>query len=150
MPQSLSRVIIHLVYSTKHREPLITPNIDAEMHRYHAGTLTGLGCLPIRVGGADDHIHLLFALGRTITIAKTVEKLKTGSSVLIKERNPRFDAFHWQGGYGAFSVAETDIARVAAYIDRQREHHQTISFQEEYLALLKEYGIAYDERYVWD
>lgn len=150
MPQSLSRILIHLVFSTKDRQRVLTPEIQTELHPYLAGTLDNIECPSIQVGGVDDHVHMLFGLARTRSIAEVVEKVKTSSSKWIKTKGPQFASFHWQSGYGAFSVSQSDVERVIAYIRSQAEHHQRMTFQDEYRQLLERYQIEYDERYVWD
>jgi putative transposase len=150
MPQSLSRILIHLVFSTKNRERVLTPAIQAELHRYLAGTLDNIDCPSLRVGGVEDHVHLFFGLSRTRTIADVVETVKTSSSKWIKTKGAQFRGFHWQLGYGAFSVSQSDADAVIAYIRNQEQHHQKMTFQDEYRRLLNRYGVAFDERYVWD
>ena len=150
MPQSLSRVLVHLVFSTKHREPLLTRSIRDELHAYLAGTLDHTDCPSLRVGGVEDHVHLLFGLSRTRTIAEVVEKVKTSSSKWLKARDPSFSEFHWQAGYGAFSVSQSDAEKVVDYIRNQEVHHRKLTFQDEYRKLLERYHVSFDERYVWD
>ena len=150
MPQSLSRILIHLVFSTKNRERVLTPVIQTELHPYLAGMLDNLQCPSLRVGGVQDHVHLFFGLSRTRTIAEVVETVKTSSSKWIKTKGAAFADFHWQSGYGAFSVSQSDAETVAAYIRNQAQHHQKMTFQEEYRRLLERYQVAFDENYVWD
>jgi putative transposase len=150
MPQSLSRLLTHVIYSTKNRDPLIAPHLLSELHAYLVGVLEAIDCTPLRIGGTENHVHLFFALARTRTIAEIVEKTKTSSSKWIKTKGTAFANFHWQAGYGAFSVSQSDAERVVAYIANQPKHHKRISFQEEYRRFLERYAIAYDERYVWD
>ena len=150
MPQSLSRLLVHLVFSTRNREPCLTSHIQAELYAYLAATLQNMGCIPLQVGGAKDHVHLLFALSRTKTVAEVVEALKVGSSKWLKTKGPELARFHWQSGYGAFSVSESDCARVIAYIKDQERRHARFSFQEEYRKLLSRHRINFDEQYVWD
>jgi len=150
MPQSLSRILTHLVFSTKNRAPCLTPEIQCELHPYLAGVLDHIECPALRVGGVEDHVHLFFVLSRTLSIAEVVEKVKTSSSKWIKGKGDLFQDFHWQSGYGAFSVSQSDADAVIAYVQDQARHHQKMSFQEEYRKLLEKYHVSYDERYVWD
>jgi putative transposase len=150
MPQSLSRILIHLVFSTKNRERVLTPAVRTELHSYLAGTLNNLECPSLQVGGTEDHVHLFFGLSRTRTIADVVEMVKTSSSKWIKTKAAEFAEFHWQSGYGAFSVSQSDADTVVAYIRNQTQHHQKMTFQEEYRRLLERYQVAFDEKYVWD
>ena len=150
MRQSLSRILIHLVFSTKNRERVLTPGVRTELHSYLAGTLDNLECPSLQVGGTEDHVHLFFGLSRTRTIADVVEMVKTSSSKWIKTKAAEFAEFHWQSGYGAFSVSQSDADTVVAYIRNQTQHHQKMTFQEEYRRLLERYQVAFDEKYVWD
>ncbi len=150
MPQSLSRILTHLVFSTKHRECSLTPEVQKELHPYLAGVLDNIECPALRIGGVDDHVHLFFGLSCTMSIAEVVEKVKTSSSKWIKTKGAAFQSFHWQQGYGAFSVSQSDADAVIAYVRDQARHHQKMTFQDEYRKLLEKYRVTYDERYVWD
>ena len=150
MPQSLARVLVHLVFSTKNRVPVLTPEIREELHPYLAVVLTNDGCPSLQVGGVEDHVHLLFALSRTRTIAEVVENVKTSSSKWLKTKWKALAEFHWQSGYGAFSVSRSQTDEVIDYIRRQEEHHKSRTFQQEYRRFLELHGIEYDEHYVWD
>jgi REP element-mobilizing transposase RayT len=150
MPQSLSRILIHLVFSTKHRVRILDSKIRSELHPYLAAVLTNNDCPSLRVGGVEDHVHLFFGLSRTLTVAQVVETIKTSSSKWIKTKGSEFSQFHWQGGYGAFSVSESVAKEVIHYIMNQEEHHRRRTFQEEFREFLKRHNVAYDERYVWD
>ncbi len=119
MPQSLSRILVHLVFSTKNRVRYLTPTIQTELHPYLSGVLNGIDCPSLQVGGVEDHVHLLFGLSRTRTIADIVETVKTSSSKWIKTKGTEFSDFHWQAGYGAFSVSQSDADTVVAYIQNQ-------------------------------
>jgi len=150
MPQSLASLHIHLVFSTKNREPLITDNVRAELHAYMAVVLQNLGCTPVLINSVEDHIHLLFDLGRTTSISKAVEDVKKSSSKWIKTQGAEFAGFAWQAGYGAFAVSESNVETVRQYVANQREHHRKKTFQEEFRQFLERHRISFDERYVWD
>ena len=150
MPQSLSRILVHLIFSTKNRERFLTPEIRDELHPYLAAVLREDGCPSLQIGGVEDHVHLLFGLSRTRTVAQVVETVKTSSSKWIKTKGTAFAEFHWQAGYGAFSVGQSNVAMVIRYIQDQEEHHRKTTFQEEYRRFLKLYQVPYDENYVWD
>jgi putative transposase len=150
VPQSLSSILIHLVFSTKHREPFITPDIEPEVHAYLATVFRESGSPAMTIGGDRDHVHALFTLSRTRTVADVVEEVKKRSSKWIKTKGPTFGRFQWQAGYGAFSIGESNVRALKRYIAGQKEHHRHRSFQEEYLLFLKKYNIEYDEHYVWD
>jgi putative transposase len=147
MPQSLSRVIVHLIFSTKGRAPWITEEIEGELYGYLVNALKADGNVPIKIGGFDDHVHILFGISRTVTIAKTVENIKSSSSKWMKTKQADFA---WQLGYGAFSVSYFGTDEAVAYIANQREHHKVDSFQDEFRRLMEEHGILIDERYVWE
>jgi len=150
MPQSLSRILIHLVFSTKNRERVLTPALQNELHPYLAGTLDNIECPSLQVGGVEDHVHLFFGLSRIRTIASVVETVKTSSSKWIKTKSAEFADFHWQAGYAAFSVSQSDADTVVAYIRNQARHHQKMTFQDEYRCLLERYHVTFDEKFVWD
>jgi len=150
MPQSLASILIHLVFSTKQREPFINPEIEPELHAYLATVFRECGSPALTIGGDRDHIHALFRLSRIWTIADVVEEVKKRSSKWIKTKGRGFGPFHWQAGYGAFSIGQSNVAALKRYIAKQKEHHRRRSFQEEYLELLRKYDVEYDERYVWD
>lgn len=150
MPQSLARLHIHLVFSTKNRDPIITDAVRDSLHAYMATVLQNLGCAPVLINSVEDHAHLLFDLARTVSISQVVEDVKKASSKWIKTQGPEFASFAWQSGYGAFAVSESNVEVVREYIASQREHHRKKSFQEEYRQFLKRHRIAFDERYVWD
>jgi putative transposase len=150
MPQSLVSNYIHLVFSTKHRQPLIDTDIEDELHRYIGGICEGMDCQPIQTGGAYDHIHSLFLLNKNLTLVKAVEQIKSHSSGWIKTKGEAYKNFYWQSGYGAFSVNPYEVNKVVEYILNQREHHRRISFQDELRAFLKKYSVEFDERYLWD
>jgi REP element-mobilizing transposase RayT len=151
MPQSLANVLIHVVFSTKLRTPWLQDReIRKELHRYLMGTLQSLECWPLALDGVEDHVHLLCQLSRKVAIMDLIEEIKTSSSKWIKTKGASYREFHWQAGYGVFSVSESRRSDVVRYIQTQEEHHRRLTFQEEYRALCDRHGIAIDERYVWD
>jgi putative transposase len=151
MPQSLAKLLVHTVFSTKERRPFLRDkNLREELHRYLGGILDHLGCQSVIVGGVEDHVHLLCALSRTCTAADMVKELKRGSSLWVKTKSQDLADFAWQSGYGMFSIGFSQIESVRQYIAGQEAHHRSISFQDEFRQLLKRYEIEFDERYVWD
>ncbi len=150
MPQSLARLHVHLIFSTKGRERLLTESIRAPLHAYTAKVLSGLGCPVLMINSVEDHVHILFDLARTIALSEAVEDVKKSSSKWLKSHGPEFVRFSWQAGYGAFAVSESNVSAVQEYIANQQEHHQRKSFQEEYRSFLEKHRVTYDERYVWD
>ena len=150
MAQSLAKILLHLVFSTKERRPFLRDQLlREEVRRYLGGILTHLDCQPLIIGGVEDHVHLLFALCRAATVADVVKELKRGSTVWLKTKSPELSKFAWQNGYGVFSIGQSQVEDVRAYIAGQEEHHRKISFQEEFRRLLQRYEIEYDERHVW-
>ena len=150
MPQSLSAVYIHLVFSTKERRPFLRDlAIQKSLHSYLGSISKRLGCAPLSVGGIEDHVHLLARFGRTITQAEWVKELKRVSNLWLK-REYQIKRFEWQGGYAAFSVSQSNLEEVKRYILNQREHHKKISFQDELRLLLKRHDMEWDERYIWE
>jgi putative transposase len=150
MPQSLSNILIHLIWSTKDRYPWLEPDIRGKTHAFLAGTVRQLDCEAYRVGGVADHVHLALRLSRNVSIADLVKEAKTASSKWLKLQDPAFAKFSWQQGYGGFSVGMSQKETLLHYIDTQEEHHRTLTFQDEYRNFLKKYAINHDERYVWD
>jgi putative transposase len=150
MPQSLSSLLVHLVFSTKHREPFIKSEIESNLHAYLAVVFRESKCPSLIVGGMSDHLHALFSLHRTWALADLVEEVKKRSSKWIKTNGPSYRHFQWQGGYGAFSVNQSAVREVKNYIINQKHHHQKLTFEDEFRAILRKYEVEYDERYVWD
>ena len=150
MPQSLAKIYIHLIFSTKNRERSLLDEIRPALHAYMGGILNGLGCQPVEINTEPDHAHLLFVMTRTDTVSNVVGQLKKSSNDWLRECDQRFNNFYWQGGYGAFSVSQSAVEEVRDYIRHQRDHHKQVSFQDEFRAFLKRYEIEFDERYVWD
>ena len=151
MPQSLARVVLHLAFSTKNRSSFLKDaDLRARLHAYIAGVLQKIGCEPILIGGVEDHVHILCNLSRTITVAELVEEAKKASSKWIKEQDRQYRDFFWQSGYAAFSVSESQVEKVRAYIAAQEQHHRKVSFQDEFRSLCRKHRIEIDERYVWD
>jgi putative transposase len=149
MPQSLSRILLHLIFSTKNRASYFTdPAIRKDLHGYLAATANQLGCPAICVGGVADHVHVVCSLGRTLTVTTVVTKLKVSSNLAV--RDGYLLQFSWQNGYAAFSVSESTLEAVAQDASDQETHHKTVTFQDEYRAFLQRHHVSFDERYVWD
>jgi putative transposase len=150
MGQSLVKNYVHLVFSTKHRQPLIQPPAEEELHAYLGGICNRLECQVIKVGGYTDHVHILCMLSKNIALMKLVGEVKSHSSKWMKTKGAEYENFYWQDGYGAFSVNPSQVDVVIQYIENQHIHHSKQSFKDEYKAFLKKYAVAYDERYIWD
>ena len=148
MPQSLAQIYLHIVFSTKNRDPFISANIESELYAYIGGTIKNLNAFPIIISGMEEHIHILTTFPRTISVADFIKKIKTSSSHWIKGKGIQY--FAWQEGYGAFSVSTSKKQAVINYITNQKGHHNKQTFQEELVRFLDEYEIKYDERYLWD
>ena len=149
MGQSLVKNYVHIIFSTKNREPFIHRNYEEELFKYLGGVCKAHNCTPIQVGGYLDHIHILCLLSKHMTIVNLLEEVKADSSKWMKKRAEELSNFYWQDGYGAFSVNPSQIETVSIYIQNQREHHAKKSFQDEYREFLQKYKVDYDERYVW-
>jgi REP element-mobilizing transposase RayT len=150
MAQSLAKVLIHLVFSTKHRAPLLPATPYADLHAYVQGIFKQQKCHLIEMNNVADHVHALFDLHRTEALSHLVMHVKKGTSRWLKEQAPEFRGFDWQEGYGGFSIGRSQRDEVVAYIKDQQQRHQHVSFQEEFRKFLQSYEIEYDERYVWD
>ena len=149
MPQSLALVLVHIIFSTKNGVAFLqSAELRSEVHAYLTGTLRGLQCEPLQVGGMEHHVHILSGLSRTTSLAELVKKLKTSSTMTVKAKG--HSHFSWQSGYGAFSVSQSAKESVIASIASQEIHHRKMTFQEEFRTFLKKHGISFDERYVWD
>jgi putative transposase len=150
MPQSLAAILVHVVFSTKNREPFIQPEIEAELFPYMATACQSANSPAILINGTMDHVHLLVKLGRKTAIADLVEEVKSSSSGWIKSKGANYQRFYWQAGYGAFSIGQSGVNALKKYIANQKEHHRIKTFQEEFREFLHRYEIDYDERFVWD
>ena len=149
MPQSFGSLHCHIVFSTKHRLPQITADIQPRLFEYIGGILRNHSSCLIAAGGMPDHVHLLVSLGRTVAAADAVRLIKSNSSGWIHSELA-LPEFHWQDGYGAFAVSYSNIDQVKSYLANQEQHHRRISFQEEFLEFLRRHDLEWDERYVWD
>ena len=151
MPRSFVSLHYHLIFSTKNRLPLITPEIQPRLFEYIGGILRAEGCVLDVAGGVADHVHLLVSLDKQLSISEALRIIKASSSRWVHETFPAaLSGFAWQVGYGAFAVSYSHRDQVREYLARQAEHHHKVTFQEEFLAFLKRHGIEYDERYLWD
>jgi putative transposase len=150
MGQSLVKNYVHIVFSTKHRQPFIHDGIAEDLFAYMGGICNRLECHVINIGGYRDHVHILCMLSKKIALMKLLETVKSHSSKWVKSKDENLINFYWQDGYAAFSVNPRGVERVSAYIAGQAEHHGGQNYQDELRGLFKKYKIEYDERYVWD
>lgn len=149
MPNTYSALYYHLVFSTKDREPTITPDIQQRLWEYLGGIIRENDGVALRIGGIEDHIHILLAITPSTAPSRMVQQIKGGSAKWIHANFPALAEFAWQDGYGAFTVSRSVLDEVGHYIDRQREHHRRVTFAEEYRAFLDKHGVDYDERYLF-
>ena len=150
MPQSLSKVYVHITFSTQKHQNLIDDEIQESLFEYLGGICKSLECNPVKIGGYKNHVHVLCLLSRKIAQMKLLEELKKSSSKWIKTKGDKYSNFYWQDVYGNFSVNPKQVDVVTRYIENQKKHHQKLTFKEELLAFLEKYGVEYDERYLWD
>lgn len=150
MPQTLVSLMVHVVFSTKHRAGLITPEIEADLFAFMAGVLKNHDSRLLAANGTANHVHLLISQSKNIALSLLIQELKKSSSRWIKTRGTKFKNFQWQDGYGAFSIGESNVPALKQYIARQKEKHQKKSFESELVEFLRKYGIEFNEKYVWD
>ena len=150
MPQTYTCLHYHLVFSTKNREPLITPDVRPRLWDYMGGTVRGLGGLPILTGGTADHVHLLVTLRQTHALADFMRDLKAGTSGWVHDTFRTLSTFAWQTGYGAFTVSHSGVDAVKAYIANQEEHHKKQTFKDEFRDFLRKHEIEFEEKYLWE
>ena len=150
MPQSLFKLLVHIVFSTKNRADLISPEIENDLYAYIHGIVENNDSKLIIANGTANHIHLLVSLGKKSDIPTLIGDIKRDSSSWIKKQNSSFSNFYWQKGYGAFSIGQSQVSNVVNYIKKQKEHHHYQDFKSEFRALLTKYEIDFDERFVWD
>ncbi len=150
MANTFTSLNYHVIFSTKHRERWITPDIEERLWSFLGGIARQNNLRPLLVGGIEDHIHILLGMPPTVTVSEALQRIKGASSAWVKENFPGCQGFAWQDGYGAFTVSKSQIPEIEAYIRKQRDHHRTKSFQEEYRAFLDKHQIQYDEHYLWD
>ena len=150
MPQSLSKVVLHIIFSTQNRRPLIFKELQDEMYAYIATICQTNKCQPIKIGGIPDHVHIATTLHRTVAISELLEQIKKGSSKWFKQKDEALHSFAWQCGYAVFSVSQSHVDGLVRYIEQQEQHHKEKIFQDELRGLLIDHGAEYDERYIWD
>lgn len=150
MPHTFTNLLVHVVFSTKDRQPFLDTELRPRLFPYMGGIVRELGGVPLALNGPNDHVHALVTVPATLALADLMRVLKTNSSRWVHEQWPQRCSFAWQTGYGAFSVSKSNAPEVERYITGQEEHHRHVSFQEEFLAFLRRHGIAFNERYVWD
>jgi REP element-mobilizing transposase RayT len=149
MAQTLVSLLVHIVFSTKNRANLITPQIEPDLYKYVSGTLRKMESPCLKIGGTGNHVHLLVSQSKNIALAFLLEEMKKSSSKWIKQQDRSLHSFGWQDGYGAFTIGQSNVGALKRYIEMQKSHHRERSFKDELRALLKKYDVKYDERYIW-
>ena len=149
MAQTYTSILLHIVFSTKGRSPIIRPDLQPDLFGYMGGIARNLESPILRIGGVEDHLHMLVSLSKKLAVSDLLLNLKRDSSKWANAREDNHEHFAWQEGYSAFSIGESAVPALTRYIDGQRDHHKTVSFQDEIRALAKKYGITLDERYAW-
>jgi putative transposase len=148
--QSLSKILVHIVFSTKNHAPMLSQKMHSELFGYIAGILKNLDSKAIIINGTQDHIHILCQLSKNHSPSEIVQKIKSNSSKWAKSKSPNLADFQWQNGYGVFSVSESNLNAVKTYIQTQQQHHKKLSFQEEFKKLLDKHNIEYDNEHLWN
>lgn len=149
MSQTLTRILIHVVFSTKNRRDLVTPLIEPELYAYIGGVCRGHDSPLLAIGGTSNHVHLLVSLSKRTSLSDLMLNIKRDSSSWMKSKGTEYHEFYWQDGYAGFSVSESQSAAVTEYITRQKEHHRTRTFEEELVAIADKHGVQYDPRYLF-
>jgi len=151
MSQSLSKIYIHITYGTRFRQNLISRDFAPQLHAYLAAVHKDQDCPALIINSVPDHIHILFRMSKTVSIADLIEHVKKNSSKWVKCQPLGSESFYWQNGYGAFSVSQSQTGRVIKYISRQEEHHKKLTYREEIDGLMKKYKVeGYSPEYYWD
>jgi putative transposase len=150
MAQTLTKLMVHAVFSTKHREDLIPAEIEPRLYAYIGGICRNADSDLLCAGGTANHVHLLIRMSKNIALAALMQDIKRDTSKWIKEVGPGLEGFHWQEGYAAFSVGESQVPALRAYLAKQKEHHRTNSFQEEVVEFLERYGVEYHPEHIWE
>jgi REP element-mobilizing transposase RayT len=149
MSQSLSQLYVHIVFHVKNNDVLIRPEDEKELYAYIGGIIKVNESFPIKINGTENHVHILSTMSKNISLAKFVEEIKRNSSRWIKTKSEYYTNFAWQSGYAGYSVSQSKLEAVEKYINNQKEHHKTETFQDEYMKFLREYGVQFDEQYLW-
>jgi REP element-mobilizing transposase RayT len=149
MAQTLVCLRVHVIFSTKDRRPMISPEVEPELYAYMAGTAKNLDSPCLAAGGTSNHVHLLISQSKNIALSHLMEEIKKSSSKWIKTKASSLRSFGWQDGYGAFTIGRSQVEALQRYIAAQKERHKKQSFEEELVRLLNKYGVQYDERYIW-
>jgi REP element-mobilizing transposase RayT len=150
MASTLTKILLHITFSTKHRAELIPEALENDLYSYIGGICRRMDSPLLAMGGTMNHVHMMVSLGKTVALSNLMLEVKRDSSMWIKERDAALRAFAWQDGYFGFSIGESGVDALRTYIADQKQHHKTIDFKDEVRALLRKYGVEWDERYIWD
>jgi len=150
MPQSLSQILLHIVFSTRDRKKLLQSTFKKDLYSYIVGICRSNDSKCYRVGGTENHIHIACTLPRTIAVSKFIAEIKASSSRWINKNHMNEEKFYWQAGFGVFSLGISQLKILTNYIDNQEEHHKEKSFQEEFKILLDKYSVEFQEEYLWN
>jgi REP element-mobilizing transposase RayT len=150
MAHTFTHLLVHVIFSTKDRQPFLDADVGPRVFAYMGGILKEQACKPVLINGPADHVHALTTVPPTTALSDVMRVLKTNSSRWVHEQFPRLGSFAWQTGYGAFGVSRSNADEVERYVANQQEHHRHVTFQEEFLAFLQRHGVAYDPRYIWE
>ena len=150
MPQSFVCLHYHVVFSTKHRQPMIDAELQPRLYEYMGGIIRSLDGVLLDAGGMPDHVHLYCSIGKQVAISDALREIKSGSSGWVHDTFADRSSFAWQSGYGAFAASYSQSGQIKRYIRNQAEHHRRRTFKEEFIALLERHALSYDERYIWD
>ena len=150
MASTLTKILIHITFSTKDRAPLIPEAREPDLYAYIGGVCRRMGSTLVAMGGVPDHVHMLVGLSKTVALSELLLNIKRDSSKWMKEQDPSLSSFAWQDGYFAFSIGESGVEALRAYIANQKQHHNTTDFKDEVRAILRKYAVEWDERYVWE
>jgi REP element-mobilizing transposase RayT len=150
MSHTYTNLLYHVVFSTKERRPFISPDVKPRLHAYLGGIANEIDCIPLKIGGVADHVHLLLKIPPKLAVSEVLRLLKCNSSGWVHREFPQLRSFAWQEGYGAFTVSASKKPDVETYIANQEEHHRQRSFQDEFLSLLERHEVEFDPLTIWD
>lgn len=149
MGQSLSKLYIHIIFHIKNDSATIAAKDENELYAYIGGIIKANEATPIKINGTENHLHILTTMSKNMSLAKFLEGIKRGSSRWLKNKSSHYQSFAWQGGYAGYSVSQSKVEAVVRYIENQKEHHKKETFHDEYIKFLREYGVDFDEKYIY-
>lgn len=150
MASTLTKILLHITYSTKNRAPMIPAEVEPDLYAYIGGICRRLDSPLLAMNGTRDHVHMLVSLAKTVALSDLILNIKRDSSKWIKDRDAALGDFDWQDGYFAFSIGASGVDALRAYISKQKERHEAVDFKDEIRAFFQKYGVEWDERYIWE